>query len=334
MRLLSTAYRAALVLVSAGLLAVASPGVSHAAGTEVYDGDFPDPYVLPVTGIDSTTYWAYATGSAGLNLQVMKSTDLRTWSKPADPLPRLPRWARPGYTWAPSVLAVGGRHVLYYTARHAASERQCIGRAVSSKGPLGPFSDSSSSPLICQLEFGGSIDPDAFRDRDGRLYLHWKSDDNAIGGVSKLFGAELSSDGLRLGTDPDPKLLLKYDQQWEDPLIEAPQMVYVDPNYHLFYSGNWWESENAAVGYGKCDGPLSDSCTKTTTDTPEGPGPWLTKDAERVGPAGQTFFQKPIGERFVAYHAWDDAVGYRNGGRRSLWIQSVDFSSGSPALGS
>ncbi len=67
------AQRATAVLVSAVALAVAAPGVAQAAGTEVYDGDFPDPYVLPVTASGSTTYWAYATGSAGLNLQVMKS---------------------------------------------------------------------------------------------------------------------------------------------------------------------------------------------------------------------------------------------------------------------
>ncbi len=257
----------------------------------------------------------------------MNSTDLTDWSPPTDPLPQLPGWARPGHTWAPSVLAVGRKHVLYYTARHTASDRQCIGRAVSSKGPRGPFVDTSSAPLVCQLNYYGSIDPDVFRDTDGSLYLHWKSDDNAVaGGVPKLFGARLSSDGLRLRTDPT--LLMRYDQEWENPLVEAPQMVRAGSGYHLFYSGNWWESATAAVGYGKCTGPLA-PCTKITTE-----GPWLQQDNERVGPAGQTFFTTPSGGRFVAYHAWDEAVGYSNGGRRSLWLQSATFpAEGPPALG-
>ncbi len=283
--------------------------------------------MLPVTEAGGTTYWAYSTGSAGLNLQVMKSKDLVSWSRPVDPLPQLPGWARPGHTWAPSVLAVGARHVLYYTARHTASDRQCIGRAVSSKGPRGPFVDSSAAPLVCQLDYYGSIDPDAFRDADGSLYLHWKSDDNAEArGVPKLFGARLSPDGLRL--ESDPALLMQYDQVWETPLIEAPQMVATDVGYHLFYSGNWWESATAAVGYGTCTGPLA-GCDKVTMQ-----GPWLQKDEVRVGPAGQSFFRKPSGARFVAYHAWDDAVGYGSGGRRSLWVQSVPFSTGSPVAGS
>ncbi len=80
---------------------------------------------------------------------------------------------------------------------------------------------------------------------------------------------------------------MKYDREWEKPLIEAPQMLrVVDGQYHLFYSGNWWESENAAVGYGVCTSPLAGCEKKTTT------GPWLAKDLDRVGPAGETFFSK------------------------------------------
>jgi hypothetical protein len=87
-------------------------------------------------------------------------------------------------------------------------------------------------------------------------------------------------------------------------------------------------SEHAAVGYGICTGPLSGCEKKTLT------APWLAKDTDRVGTAGETFFTKPDGSRFVAYHAWDDAVGYGNGGKRSLWINSVSFNAdGTPVLG-
>ena len=76
-----------------------TPAVASSSGP-VYGGDFPDPSVLQVGG----SYWAYSTGSAGRNLQVMSSPDLRTWTVPVDPLPVLPSWARPGFTWAPDSL--------------------------------------------------------------------------------------------------------------------------------------------------------------------------------------------------------------------------------------
>ena len=43
-----------------------------------------------------------------------------------------------------------------------------------------PFIDRSSEPLIFQHRRGGSIDPSPFVDDDGRAYLLWKSDDNAL----------------------------------------------------------------------------------------------------------------------------------------------------------
>src|SRR5579864_2875975 len=84
------------------LLLTAVPAVALST-SPAYGGDFPDPFVLPV----GATYWAYSTGSAGRNLQVMSSTDLVTWTAPTDPLPVLPRWASSGLTWAPRVLQQG-----------------------------------------------------------------------------------------------------------------------------------------------------------------------------------------------------------------------------------
>jgi hypothetical protein len=329
-RLLSSARRIGTALVAGVVLAVLSPGTAHASGTEAFNEDFPDPFILPVTVDGATTYYAYATNTKDVyaHVQMMSSPDLQTWSPRTDALKALPKWAVAGYTWAPSVLAVGGKHVLYYTARERKSNKQCISRALSTDGPDGPFVDSSTGPMICQHRLGGSIDPDPFLDpKDGALYLHWKSDDNAVGGISKLWGQKLTSDGL--GLSNKAQQLMKYDREWEKPLIEAPQMLRVnDSGYHLFYSGNWWESEHAAIGYGICTGPLSGCEKKTLT------APWLAKDTDRVGTAGQTFFTKPDGSRFVAYHAWDDAVGYGNGGKRSLWMNSVSFTAdGTPVLG-
>lgn len=307
------------------LVALLLPGTATAASGPAYDGDFPDPFVLRgSTGL----YVAYATNTAGVraNVQVMSSRDLRGWSAVTDALPRLPVWAQAGHTWAPAVLRREGSYVLYYTVRHAASGRQCISVAVSTRGPKGPFVDRSREPLVCQLELGGSIDPDPFVAPDGTVHLHWKSDDNALRRPSKLWGSRLTADGLRLA-DAEPSLLLEHAADtWERPLIEGPQMLRVAGSYHLLFAGNWWESASAGVGHARCRTPLG-PCTRTAAR------PWLARDEVRVGPAGASVFGDGTGRRYVAYHAWTPGqVGYRNGGRRSLWVSALSFADGRPAL--
>lgn len=53
-----------------------------------------------------------------------------------------------------------GTFLMYYTVRDAVSGRQCI--SVATSATLGgPFTDSSSGPLLCWIANGGSIDPSA-----------------------------------------------------------------------------------------------------------------------------------------------------------------------------
>src|SRR3546814_4867728 len=102
-------------------------------------------------------YLAYVTqGRSNVPLRV--SSDWTTWSKPVDVLPVLPPWARPGRTWAPAVALRDGEWVLYFTAWHAGSGRQCIGPGTAPT-PYGPF-EPSPEPIVCQLELGGSIRSD------------------------------------------------------------------------------------------------------------------------------------------------------------------------------
>ena len=150
------------------LLLSVTPAAASSSGP-VYGGDFPDPSVLQVGG----SYWALLHRQRRADLQVMSSPDLRTWTVPVDPLPVLPSWARPGFTWAPDVVVQVGGFLMYYTARDAASGRQCVSVAASA-APGGPFTDTSPGPLVCQLPNGGSIDASAVVTSAGR-YLVWKA---------------------------------------------------------------------------------------------------------------------------------------------------------------
>ena len=288
----------------------------------VYDGDFPDPFVL----VAGERYFAYGTQTGETNVQVMESADLDRWDQPGDALPELPPWAGRGRTWSPAVLRRNDTYVLYYAVRYETAGHQGISLATASD-PVGPFVDRSAEPFIFQEDKGGSIDPSPFVDANGTAYLLWKSDDNAVGRAPSLWGAPLQPDGLALAGAPVE--LLRHDAAWEEPLIEAPSLARVgDGSYVLFYSGGWWESAGYAIGYATGPAPLGPFHKQTES------GPWLAGEAGMAGPGGAEVFTDAAGGWHVALHAWTPPqVGYDNGGARSLWIERLDFADGRPALG-
>ena len=203
----------------------------------VYRADFPDPFVLKV----GDTYYAYATNGAGKQVQTLTSNDLVHWQPGPDALPKVGSWGFNGETWAPEVLKRDdGSYVLYYTANH------CVGRAVATK-PLGPFVDPAKQPLVCQSKLGGSIDPSPFRDDDGKLFLLWKNDGNAIGAPTYIYAQRLSSDGVHLAGKRTT--IEKNDVPWEASIVEGPMLRKHDGRYYLFYSGNVYSGAGYAVGY-------------------------------------------------------------------------------------
>ena len=191
--------------------------------------------------------------------------------------------------------------------------------------PQGPFTDASSGPLVFQLDQGGSIDPSPFTDGDGRRYLLWKADANALHRPSSLWGQQLSDDGL--GLLGSATHMLDYDAAWEAPLIEAPAVVGSGRDYYLFYSANDWASANYAVGYAMGSAPLGPYIKVT------GDGPWFGSDPEVAGPGGQEFFVDAAGALGMAYHGWQPGrIGYP-GGARTLRIAHLSFDGGGvPAL--
>jgi beta-xylosidase len=286
----------------------------------VYAGDFPDPCIVRV-GDD---FYAYGTQADGRNVPVLRSGDLRRWEPASDALPSVPGWARRGRTWSPAVLPRAGGYMLYTVLWEPNSNRQCIAAATAAS-PVGPFVDRLGGPFVFQVRRGGSIDPSTFVDDDGRAYLLWKSDENAIHKPPNLWGQRLTDDGLGLVGDPVP--LLRQDRAWEEPLVEAPALVRARDTYYLFYSANWWESERYCIGYATASSPLG-PYRKVTRQ-----GPWMASGPHALGPGGQEFFLDAGGALRMAFHAWTPgAVGYRHGGRRALGIAGVTFVDGEPVV--
>ncbi|WP_458388015.1 glycoside hydrolase family 43 protein [Sphingomonas sp. F9_3S_D5_B_2] len=301
--------------------------------------NFPDPFVLQ----HGSGFIAYSTND-GANVPMATSTDLVHWSFVADAarpghkrdaMPTLGSWAKEGFTWAPEVLRLGSRYLLYYTASDRRKNAQCIGVAEAAD-PLGPFVDTRADPIVCQTALGGSIDADAFRDADGKLYLYFKNDGNRVHARTSLWGQPLAADGLSVTGQATE--LVKDDQRWEDRVVEAPSMVRSPAGYQLFFSGGFfgWNPEEGglspyAMGYASCTGPLG-PCK------PAAENPVLHSFNEREagclsGPGHQSIFS--VGARtFISFHAWQASSGCRKvDDRRYLYVAPLIWNDGKPQLG-
>lgn len=334
--------RIVLCLLAATTMASCAPVAASESADQpfvpVYRTNFPDPFVVEHDG----RYLAYATNAERdqANVQMAVSEDLVNWAplrnggKLHDAMPVLPAWATRGWTWAPEVLEHEGRFLLFFTARETASGRQCTGVATSSD-PLGPFTSDAAEPLVCQRELGGTIDASPFRDADGRLYLYYKADANAVGKPTEIFVQPMTQD--RLGLTGEPVALLGNDQPWEEHVIESPTMVRQGDDYVLFYSANHfgWEPHQRlspyAMGYATCEGPMG-----PCTDAPENPILYSYTDRNAgclSGPGHQAVFETK-GRQYIVFHAHIARGGCQNAKKgRQMYIAPLGWRDGKPVIG-
>jgi beta-xylosidase len=260
------------------------------------DRDFADPCVLDVDGV----YYAYATNAPDSHVQAARSHDLVGWAALPDALPVLPAWASPGFTWAPSVTRTPSGYVMYFAARNRRSGLQAIGVATSA-GPADPFIPAEA-PIVEQPALGGAIDPFPFED-EGRRYLLWKSDGNAVGVETWIHIQPLSTDGLRV--EGRGTRLLRNSLPWEGNIVEAPTLIKRHGRYHLFYSANLYSTPEYAIGWADSNSPLG--------PYQKAPKPIAKSNVEHgwvLGPGGQDVLERD-GRTWLAYHAWDPAFRYR-----------------------
>jgi beta-xylosidase len=259
-------------------------------------------------------YLAVATNGNGSNVQTLTSRDLVDWEPGPDALPKVAKWSAKGKVWAPETTTrADGRHLLYYTTRSPNPDIQCISVAVAAKAE-GPYRDTSTKPLVCERNQGGSIDPSPFTAADGRRYLYWKNDGNAIGVDTWISGQRLDADGTHLVGKP--RRLFKQTLAWEGRLVEAPFGWQQGDTFHLFYSANAYDSDAYAVGDATAKDPLG-PFTKSGD-------PVLASNDVAAGP-GHCALIKKDGRVWMAYHAWSpDAIGEPVPGR-TMWLSEVTF---------
>lgn len=303
------------------------------------DANFPDPFVARF----ADRFYAYATGNqvggAQMNVQHVTSRDLLRWSAAAEAFPaaNLPVWVDKTHpqVWAPEVMRIGPRYVLYYNARHATltrtetpdgqpavtRQRHCLGAAVADR-PDGPFV-GINTPLVCSDFLNGVIDASVFEEA-GQLTLTFKDDSNCCAPGSAIYVQGLSPDGLA-AVGPATKLLANNDSpgeqdDWEWRVVEAPTMVKRHGTYWLFYSGNFFGNKNYAVAVLRCASPRG-----PCSDQGDNPILWSHKETSLIGPGHQSVLQ--VGKRdLLFFHGWNaDPDGREQPGvhQRCLYVSEL-----------
>ena len=216
------------------------------------------------------------------------------------------------------------------TGRPAASAS-----ARTSADAAGPFVSDTPAPLVCQLELGGSIDPDAFRDADGRLYLYFKNDGNAVHKPAELYAQQLTPDGLGLDGDPVELLRSSAGKSWEQDVIEAPSMGKMGGTYVLFFSGGYfgWPPECALVAL--CDRLCDLRVAERPCSRARQPILFSRRAMPAASAAPATRPSSRCGTRwFLAYHAWSVTPGCRPlDPIRWLYISPMAWRDGKPVIG-
>ena len=241
---------------------------------------------------------ACTSGNAANAFPIRVSTDLVHWKSMGAILPSAskPAWAASDF-WAPEIHRVGSGWVAYFTAR-GSDGKLAIG-AATAPAATGPFT-ALAAPLVHDANMG-LIDATELEDADGKKYLLWKEDGNAVGKPTPIHGQPLAADGLSL--TGSPSTLITNDQTWEGAVVEGPWLVAHGGAYWLFYSGNSYANATYAVGVARATSPLG-PYTKAAAPIVTSAGPW-------VGPGHCSVVDGPAGETVMLYHAW--ASGHVNG---------------------
>lgn len=208
---------------------------------------------------------------------------------------------------------------MYFSAAPKESDRQhCIAVGLSSS-PEGPYAPEDS-PLACNLDQGGSIDPSGFQDADGTRYVVYKIDGNNKADPSTpLMLQLLKSDGVT--PDGNPKKLLDRDES-DGPLVEAPSIVLRDGTYYLTYSSHMFNTKDYDVRYATAPsvtGPYTKAkgqLLKTGDLTGAGD--------ELMAPGGSDFSED--GKKIV-FHAFKNNTGGINAGR-AMFMADISLSKG------
>ena len=276
----------------------ASPPQRRRRGLSVHD---------PSTIVKSAgQYWLFATGRG---IKSYYSPDLKTWTTGPVVLTTLPVWHKRavpgnrGHLWAPDVIHLDGRYLLYYSVSTWGVRTSAIGLVSNvTLDPNAPDYRWVDQGMVIQssdeVNFN-AIDPGITLGSDGKLWMTFGSYWSGI----KLIQLDRAT-GKRMAPD-SPVSALAYSDA-----IEAPCLWHHDQHYYLFV--NWGQccrgvdsTYNIRVGRSaSITGPYLD---KAGTDLlQDGGSRFLETTGQFIGPGHAAIFSEGRTD-WLGYHYYDAA---------------------------
>jgi arabinan endo-1,5-alpha-L-arabinosidase len=275
-------------------------------------------------------YWVFFTGNGTPSIH---STDMVNWTPGPRTFAAAPAWvaqAVPGFRgtnfWAPDISKTGDRYMLFFSGSAFGKNTSSIGVATNpTLDPADPaykWSDGGMVVTSRREDDFNCIDPCAFHDTDGKLWLSFGSFWSGI----KLIELNPQT-GLRMAAD-SPMYNLAHSGS-----IEASYLYKHDNHYYLFASFGLCcrgvnSTYNTRVGRSdKITGPYLD---KNGKDMLVGGGTLITStDGPFVGP-GQAGIFEENGQAWFTCHFYDATAN----GQSKLSIRPLTWSTdGWPVIG-
>jgi arabinan endo-1,5-alpha-L-arabinosidase len=279
-------------------------GVSHAAlpdGGVAMTPRFHDPST-PIR--HGGTWTVFSTGNG---IITRHSPDLKTWTTGEPVFKSFPAWHRDivpgqkGHLWAPDIIRLGERYLLYYSVSGWGKNTSAIGLASSPtldpKASSYQWKDEGIVIRSTDKDPYNAIDPQLFADSDGSLWM--------------VFGSFWT--GIQL-IELDPRTGLRHPTRdqvrqlaWHES-IEAPALVKQGGYYYLFV--NWGQcckgvdsTYEIRVGRSrKITGPYLDVAGESLATG--GGTLFLKTEGDRIGPGHPSFIEEKGGTRMF-YHYYD-----------------------------
>lgn len=304
----------------AAALALAAPAAAQDAQRLTGDLRAHDPSSIVREG---ETYYLFFTGRG---VQSKTSTDLLAWTEGPSVFPRRdpPAWTREaverfrGSMWAPDVIKVGDRYLLYYSVSRFGEQTSAIGLATNTTlDPESPdYAWEDKGPVIQSSEGDpyNAIDPSLLLASDGRLWMAYGSYWEGIHLI------ELDPEtGLRLDEQAAPKRLAHADS------IEAATLIQRGDYYYLFINhGTCCRGVNSTyhILVGRSESPEGPYLDKEGRDLADGGGTLiLESEGDRIGPGHVAPLASRPHERF-GFHYYDGS----DRGRSKLGLASWEWS--------
>lgn len=252
----------------------------------------------------SSRYWVFGTG---WGIHSWFSSDLSRWQAGPPVFPSPPNWTtntvkgNHGYFWAPDVVQVQGRYLLYYSVSTWGSRDSAIGLATASAPAPGStnlaWQDRGLVLRSTAEDQFNAIDPSALLDASGRLWLAFGSYWSGI----KLVELDRAT-GLRLARDS-----LIHSLAWNES-IEAACLYQHGDFFYLFV--NWGQccrgtNSTYQIRVGRSPAATGPFLDRAGTDLMQSGGSLLLgTDGPRIGP-GHAGILKEGDSHWLSYHYYD-----------------------------